>query len=52
MLGSSVLRRCKEIEPSFYKEDRVDTPIEATMFLKRFALQNMNLLKELDVILK
>lgn len=47
--GSSVLRIAKETQPSFYKEGRIDTPIHASLFLKRFSILNMKLLKQLDV---
>jgi hypothetical protein len=43
------LRRAKESQPSTYKEGRLDTPIDATLFLKRFSIQNNKLLKKLDV---
>ena len=39
----------KETGPSFYKEGRVDTPLNASIFLKRFSIQNIKLLKQLDV---
>lgn len=48
--GSNVLRSAKETQPSFYKEGRVDTPIHASLFLKRLSILNMKLLKSLDVI--
>lgn len=44
-----MLRRAKESQPSSYKEGRLDTPIDAALFLKRFSIQNMKLLKELDL---
>ena len=50
VLGSHVLRSAKEMQPSAYKEGRIDTPIDAALFLKRFSIQNMNLLKSLNVI--
>ncbi|RNA01030.1 28S ribosomal mitochondrial [Brachionus plicatilis] len=46
---SAVLRKAKENQPSSYKEGRLDTPIDAALFLKRFSIQNMKLLKELDL---
>lgn len=49
LLGSAVLRKAKENQPSSYKEGRLDTPIDAALFLKRFSIQNMKLLKELDL---
>ena len=45
-----MLRSAKETQPSFYKEGRVDTPIHASLFLKRLSILNMKLLKSLDVI--
>ena len=49
-LGSKVLRMAKESQPSVYKEGRLDTPVDASQFLKRFFLQNSSLLKQLNVI--
>ena len=48
--GSNILRIAKETTPSSYKEGRIDTPIHASLFLKRFSILNMKLLKSLDVI--
>lgn len=47
--SSSILRMAKETGPSFYKEGRVDTPLNASIFLKRFSIQNIKLLKQLDI---
>lgn len=38
-----------EIEASTYKEGRIDTPLAAVKFLKRFLIQNEHLLKQLNV---
>lgn len=46
---SSILRITKETSPSFYKEGRVDTPLEANNFLKRFSIHNQKLLKTLNL---
>lgn len=46
---ASVLRKPKESQLSAYKEGRLDTPIDAMLFLKRFAIQNDKLLKKLDL---
>jgi hypothetical protein len=47
--ASSILRITKETSPSFHKENRVDTPLEANNFLKRFSIHNQKMLKALDV---
>lgn len=46
---SSILRITKEIGASFYKEGRVDTPLEANNFLKRFRINNQHRLSSLDI---
>ncbi len=50
--ASNVLRNAKESTQSQYKENRLDTPIEAMIFLKRFTTQNEKLLNTLNVSLK
>lgn len=45
-----MLRFDEEKQPSTYKEGRWDTPLDALKFIKRFAKQNMHLLKDLNVI--
>ena len=39
----------KESQPSTYKEGRLDTPIDASIFLKAFSIQNVDLLKKLNL---
>lgn len=51
-IGSQVVRGTGEKSPSQYKEGRIDTPIHAITFLKRFAKQNDELLKKLNVVIR
>ncbi|GIX92500.1 28S ribosomal protein S29, mitochondrial [Caerostris extrusa] len=42
-------KRPKEVEPSQFKEGRIDLPVESAIWLQHFKMQNSELLQELDL---
>lgn len=46
---SNWTKRPKEVLDSQYKENMIDLPVESALWLQHFALQNRELIEELDV---